>query len=177
MRLRALRSWFWQLMGVGAVGVVSLVLDVAVLWVLDTQVGVPTALAAASGFTAGGVLNFALNRRVFRAADGHVGRQGARYLTLFVINLVITTVAVPVLALAVGRLVEDDGASLLVAKLATMAVLVVSNTVFYRHWVFATAPAQEPGPGREGDTPGGAEAGSGEPEPLLRHVELDVDRP
>jgi putative flippase GtrA len=135
-----------QFIGVGAAGVISLVVDAGTLWLLSAVLGVEAWIGAAAGFTLGGLLNFALNRRVFDARDGDTRHQGVKYLTLFGVNLVITTLTVPALAEVAERLLDpvtdSYGTALLVAKLAVMAVLMVSNTVVYRTWVFA-APADE----------------------------------
>jgi len=132
----ARRSTGFALSWVALAGVIGWLCDVTVLWVLSELLHVPTALAAASGFVVAGVVNFLVNRQGFSDPDGSVGPQAARYLVLFVANLVVVTVMVPVLAVALGSLVAQSGARLVLAKLLVTACLLPVNAFFYQRWVF-----------------------------------------
>jgi putative flippase GtrA len=90
-----------RLPGVAGAGGAAWIVDVTILWVGHVVLGVATPLAAAAGFLASGVVNYTLNRRVFAATDH---RRLRRYLVLFGANLVIVSVAVPLLASALHGL-------------------------------------------------------------------------
>jgi len=131
-------SWGRQIVGVGVAGGAGWVVDATLLWVLDTLFGIPTSIAAATGFLASGAVNFLINRLVFRP-DGVARRvQGAKYLALFLINLLIVSAAVPLLAGMLAEMAGPPGTNLIVAKIITTAALLIPNTFMYRHWVFAS---------------------------------------
>jgi putative flippase GtrA len=125
-----------MLAGVAFAGGVGWLVDTTLLWLLDTQLGVPTPLAAARGFIAAGVVNFALNRLVFRAR-GRARNQSFRYVLLFLVNLVLVSTVVPLLAHLLDTVIVRDGVRIIIAKLFTTAALLPVNTVAYHHWVFA----------------------------------------
>lgn len=137
-------SWAWQLAGVVLAGGAGLVVDVVLLWVLAVEAGVPRGAAAAISFTASGVVNFALNRVVFRGQGGGIGRHSRRFLVLFLNNLVVTTLLVPLLAHGLDDLVAPESA-LLLAKAVTVLALLVVNAVLYRTWVFTGGTTADDG--------------------------------
>jgi putative flippase GtrA len=130
------RSWGVLLAGVAVAGGVGWLVDTTLLWLLDTQLGVPTPLAAALGFLAAGVVNFVLNRLVFRAR-GRTRNQSLRYVLLFLVNLVVVATVVPLLSHLLDSTIARDGVRIVVAKLLTTAALLPFNTMAYHHWVFA----------------------------------------
>lgn len=130
------RSSSVLLAGVAVAGGVGWLVDTALLWALDTKLGVPTPLAAALGFLAAGVVNFALNRLVFRAR-GRTRNQPVRYVLLFLGNLVVVSTVVPLLAYLMAAGIVRDGVRIVVAKLLTTAALLPLNTMAYHRWVFA----------------------------------------
>ena len=117
-----------------AAGLVGWVVDVSLLWSLHQRLGVPTAVAAAIGFTVAGVVNFVLNRRVFGAGYDH--GQAFRYSLLFLLNLGLVSAAVPLLADLAGQLTGRAGSALVGAKALVTACLLPVNTIVYGHWVF-----------------------------------------
>ncbi|WP_205474250.1 GtrA family protein [Nocardioides sp. SYSU D00038] len=123
-----------ELVGVGLAGGAGLVVDYALLWVLAVRLDVVGWLAAGTAFALSAVVNFSLNRRVFVARGGELARQGRRYVALFGVNLVVTSLTVPRVAGLLDGLGDD--ASVLVAKSCVVAVLLLFNTVAYRRWVF-----------------------------------------
>jgi putative flippase GtrA len=110
------------------VGGVSFVVDAGTLWLLRGKGHVNLTLATAIAYVLGMVVNFVLNRIVTFASDGHVGKQGAKYLVLVGLNFVWTIGVV-------------DGLShvwhyyLASKTLATFSYSVVTYFA-YRHWVF-----------------------------------------
>lgn len=132
-------SFARQLIGTGLAGAISWLVDTGVLWVLDSRTGVPLSLAAAAGFTCGGMTNFCLNRAVFQGTGASPTQQGLRYLALFLANLAVVSVAVPALT-ALLQHVNGLPAPVLVAKVALTGLLVPVNAAVYRQWVFR-APA------------------------------------
>ncbi len=138
------RTVLRRMPAVAVAGGVGWLVDAAVLWSGHELLGLPVALAAATGFVAGGVVNVALNRRTFQGAGGRLAPQTVRYLVLFLLNLALTTVLVPLLAdLLEGA---DVPGALLLAKVAVTAVLLPVNAVAYQ-WVFR-AQGHQPEPVR-----------------------------
>ena len=127
-----------QLVGTGLAGVVSWLVDTGVLWTLDAHTAVPLPVAAAAGFSCGGVTNFCLNRAVFQGTGASATRQGLRYLALFLANLAVVSVAVPALTVAL-RHVDGLPAPVVLAKIALTVLLVPVNAAVYRQWVFRPA--------------------------------------
>lgn len=125
-----------RLPGVAGAGLAGWLVDVSVLWVGHTALGVPVPIAAAAGFLAAGVVNYALNRRVFTAAGSAGGGRLRRYGLLFAANLAVVSVAVPLLADLVHTRLPAVPAALVAAKIAVTALLLPVNTVVYGAWVF-----------------------------------------
>lgn len=131
-------SFVRQLVGTGLAGAISWLVDTGVLWTLDTHTGVPLSLAAAAGFSCGGITNFCLNRAVFQGTGASAAQQGVRYLALFLANLAVVSVAVPALTAAL-RHVDGMPAPVVLAKIALTGLLVPVNAAVYRQWVFRPA--------------------------------------
>jgi len=121
--------------GVAVAGAVAWCVDVGVLYVGHTYGHLPTAAAAAAGFVIGAVVNFALNRWLFRAHGAPAHRQMGRYALLFLANLALVTVLVPLLATWYAGLIHAP-ARLLLAKVTVTAALLPANLWAYRAWVF-----------------------------------------
>lgn len=111
------------------VGVVSLAVDLGVLWALHGLFGVWLPLAAAISFLSSFVVNFGLNQRwTFSATAGSTPAQLVRYTILVAANTLVTSAAVTA--------ITATGLDYLFAKLIVVAVLTVTNFVLMRVWVF-----------------------------------------
>ena len=134
--VRDQRSWLALFAGVAVAGGCGWVVDTALLWFLDTRVGVPTAIAAAIGFFAAGVVNFLLNRIVFHARGATSRQQTTRYAALFAANLAVVSALVPLLSHLFHGTISNDSLRLIGSKLLTTAALLPLNTFAYHRWVF-----------------------------------------
>ena len=112
-----------------SVGVLSVVVDTALLVVGRELVGLPLAVATTAAFVLTLGVNFWLNLRVVFQAVGRVAGRLARYLVLVAVNYLLTMVIVLGLA--------GSGLHYVAAKLTAVAVCAGLNFVAYRHWVFA----------------------------------------
>jgi putative flippase GtrA len=123
----------------GAVGALVSAIDIAALWVLHAEAGLPLAAATTLAFCCAFVVNLTLNRIFTFRVSGPMGRQGARLLVLCGLNYVTT------LAIVVGL------SHIWGAYLASKTIATVFNAAFnffaYRRWVFAhVADALVPAP-------------------------------
>ena len=125
-----------QLLGVVLAGGLGWVVDVSLLWLLHEVLGVAVPPAAAVGFTASALVNFAVNRLVFGATRRAVPGQLVRYGVLFAGNLLAVSLLVGPLARLVGPALGGGGAGLLAAKVVLTLVLLPVNATAYRRWVF-----------------------------------------
>ncbi|URM95737.1 GtrA family protein [Actinomadura madurae] len=91
---------------------------------LDVRLPVATTAAFLTSFA----VNFGLNRVWSFGSRSPVGRQLVRYVSLVVVNTVVTVLLVSGLAAV--------GVQYLVAKTIVTAGLVALNYVAYRVWVF-----------------------------------------
>lgn len=128
-----------RFLGTAGAGAVGWLVDAAVLWLLARVFGVPIALAAALGFSVSGVVNFLLNRLVHDGAQNAVTGQVVRYVVLFVANLIITTVAVPIVTMWLAFVPDGAGIRLMVSKALVTAALLALNSLVYHFWVFRVA--------------------------------------
>lgn len=124
-----------MLAGVMVAGGVGWAVDTTLLWLLHTRMGIPTALAAAIGFTASGIVNFSINRIVFHAQAASGRTQVIRFGATFAVNLALVSTLVPLLAHAFPSTMSD-GVRVVLAKLLTTAALLPMNVIAYRRWVF-----------------------------------------
>lgn len=131
-RARAVRP----LLGVALAGGVGWAVDVSLLWVLHELAGVATPVAAAVGFTASALVNFALNRVVFAATRRAAPGQMLRYGVLFAANLAVVSLLVGPVAAVVGPALGGAGTGLVAAKVVLTLLLLPVNAAAYRHWVF-----------------------------------------
>jgi putative flippase GtrA len=111
-----------------AAGVLAYVVDTGTLWVLYRVVGAPLWLAATAGFWLSFAVNFTAQKYFTFGVRSDSPRQLLRFGILVGANYLAT------LAL-VGGLV-GLGASVLVAKTISVALLMVINYFAYRLWVF-----------------------------------------
>lgn len=128
-----------RLPGVAAAGLAGWLVDVTVLWVGHTAFGIATPVAAAAGFIASGVVNYTVNRLVFTVRGTPGGRRLRRYGVLFAANLVVVSVAVPLLAAGFHAAVPGLPAALIAAKVLVTALLLPVNTLVYGAWVFTAS--------------------------------------
>jgi putative flippase GtrA len=113
-----------------AIGGVSIVIDVGLLYLLHTVLGVQLGIATAIAFLSSLVFNFASNRLTMAGGQGEqLVRHAYRYALLVVANLGITVVVVT------GA--EHLGVPYVIGKLAVVAASTCWNFVLYRRWVFA----------------------------------------
>lgn len=111
------------------VGVVSLAVDLGVLWILHGLLGLWLPAAAAISFLSSFIVNFGLNQRwTFNATTGSTPVQLVRYTILVVVNTVVTAVLVTA--------ITSTGLDYLFAKLIVVGILTVTNFVLMRVWVF-----------------------------------------
>ena len=119
-----------QALGYVGVGGATTLLDVATLALLHGIVGIPLWLATTVAYLAGLVSNYALNRLLVFQSRASVVASGTRYLTLVILNYVLTV------ALVTGLVAI--GVHYLVAKTVAITLTLIWNFVAYRYWVFAT---------------------------------------
>lgn len=119
------------------IGALSIAIDVGLLYVLHTVLGVLLAVATTTSFLVSVIFNFALNRAAMVGSRiSGVSRHALRYAVLVLVNLGITVLVVT------GA--EHAGVSYLLAKLAVVAASTGWNFVLYRRWVFAAAGTTSP---------------------------------
>jgi putative flippase GtrA len=108
----------------------SVVIDVGLLYVLRSVIGVQLGIATAIAFLASLVFNFVCNRVAMAGGQTkQLGRHAYRYGLLVLANLGVTVAVVTGAA--------QIGVPYLVAKLLVVAAATVWNFVLYRRWVFA----------------------------------------
>jgi putative flippase GtrA len=117
-----------------ASGVLSVVIDMGLLYALhgvfDVWLPLATFLATALSFT----VNFTMNRLwSFGSTEAPVGGQMVRYLVLAGLNWVLTVLLVSGLVWV--------GLFYMLAKLLTVVLNAVVNYFAYRLWVFRPAPS------------------------------------
>ncbi|MFD1824944.1 GtrA family protein [Mumia zhuanghuii] len=139
------RTRLGMVAGVATAGGFGWLVDTAVLWGLGRGLGVAIPLAAVFGFATGGVVNFFMNRAVFRGGGAPTDTgEIIRYMALFGANTVAVALLVPAFAAALEHLLGDSGAALLGGKLITTLVLLPLNALAYRRWVFASRERSTP---------------------------------
>jgi len=112
------------------IGGLSLVIDVGLLYVLHSIVGVQLGIATAVAFLVSLVFNFVCNRTAMAVSETEqLTRHAFRYGLLVVANLGI--------AVAVVTGAEHIGVPYVLGKLAVVAASTCWNFVLYRRWVFA----------------------------------------
>jgi len=135
------RPFTHLLAGVLAAGGLGWIVDTTLLWGLHRGLGVSLVVAAAVSFLAGGVVNFLVNRLVFRGTDAASNlSEVARYAVLFAANTVVVSLLVPWFSWLAEQVVSD-GLALLGSKVAVTLLLLPVNALAYHRWVFeAEAP-------------------------------------
>lgn len=141
-----------RFLGTAGAGAVGWAIDAAVLWALARVFGVPVALAAALGFSISAIANFLLNRLVHDGSKNPVSGQAVRYSVLFGVNLILTTVTVPLVTNTLTFVPDGGGIRLMVAKALVTIVLLALNSLVYHFWVFR-APSGDAGDAIEGGKP------------------------
>ena len=125
-----------RFLGTAGAGAFGWLIDAAVLWVLARMFGVPVALAAALGFSVSAIANFLLNRLVHDGSKNPVSGQAVRYSVLFGVNLILTTVTVPLVTDVLTFVPDEGGIRLMAAKALVTIVLLAMNSLVYHFWVF-----------------------------------------
>ncbi|URN06434.1 GtrA family protein [Actinomadura madurae] len=110
------------------IGGLSFAVDFGVLFVAHGMLDVRLPVATTAAFLTSFAVNFGLNRVWSFGSRSPVGRQLVRYVSLVVVNTVVTVLLVSGLAAV--------GVQYLVAKTIVTAGLVALNYVAYRVWVF-----------------------------------------
>ena len=125
------------------VGGLAFLVDFVVTVVMRDHLGIALWLAVASGYWAGFVVNFTLQRSFAFQGGQQVGTSLIRYLALVGFNWAATTVVMQLL-------VESFGIPTAVAKILCTIMTTVWNYPLYRFFVFpaeqATSPVAEPVP-------------------------------
>jgi putative flippase GtrA len=112
------------------IGGLSVVIDVGLLLILHSIVGVPLTIATTVAFLVSLVANFIANRTMMAGSErDQLMRHASRYAVLVVANLAITV--------AVVSGAEHVGVPYVLGKLAVVAASTCWNFVLYRRWVFA----------------------------------------
>ena len=111
------------------IGVLSIGIDVGLLYSLHSIVGVQLSIATTIAFLSSVVFNFLCNRiTMARGQAEQLMRHAYRYGVLVVANLCITAAVVSGAA--------HIGVQYVIAKLAVVAASTCWNFVLYRRWVF-----------------------------------------
>lgn len=112
------------------IGGLSVVIDVGLLFILHSLLGMQLGAATAIAFLTSLFVNFVCNRAMMVRDETHrMLRHAFRYSLLVVVNFVITVAGVT------GA--EHIGVSYVVGKLTVVAASTCWNFVLYRRWVFA----------------------------------------
>jgi len=107
----------------------SVVIDVGLLYVLHSIVGVQLSIATTISFLTSLAFNFVCNRMTMAGSETkQLLRHAYRYGLLVVANLLITV--------AVVTAAPRVGVPYVIAKLAVVAASTCWNFVLYRRWVF-----------------------------------------
>jgi putative flippase GtrA len=121
-----------SLLRFGLSGVAAALMDLLVLVTLHGGLGLTLPAAVATAYLVAFAVNFSLNRRwVFQDRSSTWSGSMVRYLVLVLANLLVNTVAVPVLA--------EAGLDYRLAKALVLAVMFGVNFVVQRRWVFGGA--------------------------------------
>lgn len=116
------------------IGGASVVIDVGLLYVLRSILGVQLTIATVVAFLASLVFNFVCNRLTMAGAQAEqLGRHAFRYILLVVANLLVTV------AVVTGA--EHIGVPYIIGKVAVVAASTGWNFFLYRHWVFTGSAA------------------------------------
>jgi putative flippase GtrA len=130
-----------ELLRFSLVGGASFALDVGGLVALRTATPLPLAVDAAVAFAVAALFNFVLSRQwVFpqAAAGGRPDADLARYALLVVAGLGLTTLVVPLLAVA--------GLDYRLAKLVASLLVALLNFIVMPRWIFRGGrPFRSPG--------------------------------
>ena len=110
-------------------GGLSLLLDIATLFLLHSVLHLPLVVAVSIAYLVGLFSNYAINRSWVFSGDHSHGRSMSRYGLLVVFNYAATVVIVSGLTAL--------GASYIVGKLIAVSGTVVWNFLAYKHWVFS----------------------------------------
>lgn len=111
------------------IGGLSIVIDVSLLYVLHSIVGVQLGLATTIAFLTSLVFNFTCNRITMAGSETEqLMRHAFRYGLLVVANLAVTV------AVVTGA--QHMGVPYVAGKLAVVAASTCWNFVLYRRWVF-----------------------------------------
>jgi putative flippase GtrA len=118
-----------DLFAFGAVGVVTVCLDVSILVLARSGLGWHLPLATATAFIGSTAVNF-LGHRSWSGREARAGvpQHVGRYLVLLLLNLILTTGTVTALA--------EAGVHYLGAKLVAIVLTSVVSFVSYPRWVF-----------------------------------------
>ncbi|HET6826026.1 MAG TPA: GtrA family protein [Amnibacterium sp.] len=112
----------------------SVVIDVGLLYVLHSLVGVQLSIATTIAFLVSLAFNFVCNRLTMAGSEAkQLLRHVYRYGLLVVVNLAITV--------AVVTAAPRFGVPYVIAKLAVVAASTCWNFVLYRRWVFTGSSA------------------------------------
>lgn len=115
--------------GLGAVGTGA---QYAILAVMVEGAGSDAVLASGLGFTAGGLINYALNRRfVFRSTRNHAAAL-PRFFTVALVGLGLNTALMALLT-------DGLGVFYLAAQIGVTLVLLFWNFAAHRWWTFRAA--------------------------------------
>lgn len=118
----------FQPLGYLAVGGSTFLLDLGILLILHHQLHVGVALATSIAFVIAFVVNFLLNRQAIFRSTRSSAHGFIRYISLALMNLLLTTAAVSTLA--------SIGVPVAVARMGMAALTAGWNFPLYRHWVF-----------------------------------------
>jgi putative flippase GtrA len=118
----------WRFGRFVVVGVVSAAVDLALVAALDAA-GSPYPVAVTAGFVAGLAVNYWLHARYTFGVVPRGGAQLARFLTVVLLNYLLTLAVV-------GGLHGWLGVPVVLAKLASLPPVAVNGYLLSRSWVF-----------------------------------------
>ncbi len=110
------------------VGVLSYGVDLGLLALCYSVLGLPLWVATSVGFWTSFAVNFGLNRSVTFRSRGPAARQLVKYSLLVAVNYLAS--------LLIVGLAERIGVGYAIGKTVSVGILVVVNYVAYRWWVF-----------------------------------------
>lgn len=122
------RKTFFQAIKYLVVGGSSAVIELVLFQLLSAVFAIPLAAANVTAVVVSTVFNFLVNRNVTFKSTSNPLRSLVLYLILFVLNTTFSTVVISLLA--------AQGVYPLVAKVCTMACIVLWNFVLYKKVIF-----------------------------------------
>ncbi len=133
-----IKETFAQALRYGAVGITSAAIELVIFQVLSAVVHVALAWSNIIAVVLSTTFNFIASRKLTFKSTANPVRSLVLYLLLFAFNTTFTTTGI--------SLLSSWGVYPLLAKIATMACVVLWNFVLYKKVIFPPAPQAAPAP-------------------------------